>query len=187
MKAKALLAGILTTAVLTGCGVTNKGVNDTAFRNRNVTEPTRVNNPITNDNRFNTDRNFTNTDLTPVRNNTGFNNNSRMRVADEVADRIVALPEVDKANVIVTNDNAYVSARLVNNTNGLSRDVERKIADQVKAADPNINDVYCSVNPGFYNQMTNYSNNIRNGRPVEGFYNDFTTSVRQVFPDHFNR
>lgn len=199
MKVKTIVAGILTTVALTGCGVNDDGVNNTAYRNRDMTELTRVNYApqygYTGYDNYN-DLNLRGTDLTPVRNNTGINmntsdgingvNQSRMRVADKAADRIVSLPEVDHANVIVTNDNAYVAARLVDNRNGLSRDIERKIARQVKSVDRDINDVYVSVNPDFYDRMTNYSNDIRNGRPVEGFFDEFTNSVRRVFPTHFN-
>jgi YhcN/YlaJ family sporulation lipoprotein len=110
-----------------------------------------------------------------------------MRVADKAADKIVSLKEVDSANVIVTDDNAYVAARLVNNNDKLTRDIEGKIADKVKSVDHSINDVYVSVNPDFYDRMTTYSNDIRNGYPVEGFFDEFTDTVRRVFPTHINR
>ncbi|WP_066287914.1 YhcN/YlaJ family sporulation lipoprotein [Bacillus sp. FJAT-29937] len=195
MKMKAIIASLFTMSILAGCGVNNdNNMNDTAMRNTRD-NLTRVNNPGTNDFNVFDDRNMRNTNLTPVRNNNNGitnnnalnNNNARMRVADRVADKIAALPEVDHANVIVTDNNAYVAARLVNNQNGLSRDIERKIADQVKSVDRNINDVYVSVNPDFYDRMNNYSTDIRNGHPVEGLFDEFTTSVRRVFPNHFNK
>ncbi|MBS4189619.1 YhcN/YlaJ family sporulation lipoprotein [Bacillus sp. FJAT-49705] len=191
MKSKALLATALTTLVLSACGVNNNdnaknNVNDTAVRNPNVTDPTRVNNPLTNDNDFIDNNGRTDNGVTPVRNN-DVNQTSKMDVADSAADKIVSLPEVDQASVIVTDNNAYVAARLEDNNKGLSSDVERKIADQVKAADKSINDVYVSVNPDFYDRMTNYANDIRNGKPVEGFYDEFTNTVQRVFPTHYNK
>jgi len=180
MKRKALIVGVLTTAMLSACGVNDNNMNDTALRNRDVTGPTGVNNPSDNRNfDINHDRNI------GVRNNG--NESSRMRVADKAADKIVSLKEVDSANVIVTDDNAYVAARLVNNNDNLTRDIERKIADQVKSADHSINDVYVSVNPDFYDRMATYSNDIRHRHPVEGFFDEFTETVRRIFPKHINK
>ncbi|MEH7346852.1 YhcN/YlaJ family sporulation lipoprotein [Bacillus sp. JJ1532] len=187
MKVKAIIASLFTMSILAGCGVNNdNNVNETAMRNRD--NLTRVNNPGTNDFNVFDNRDMRNTNITPVRNNkNALNNSSKMRVADRAADKIVSMPEVDHANVIVTDNNAYVAARLVNKQNGLSRDIERKISDQVKSVDRSINDVYVSVNPDFYDRMNNYSNDIRNGQPVEGLFDEFSTTVRRVFPTHFNK
>ncbi|MCJ7988978.1 YhcN/YlaJ family sporulation lipoprotein [Priestia sp. OVS21] len=46
------------------------------------------------------------------------NNQTRLEVADEAADRVAKLDEVDTANVIVTNRNAYVAVVLQNGTKG---------------------------------------------------------------------
>ena len=79
--------------------------------------------------------------------NTNVNNNDyRMRVADKAAKRIVDMPEVDQANVIVTDNNAYVAAKLANNAGDrLEKNVEKKISDVVKSTDRNIHHVYVSV------------------------------------------
>lgn len=195
MKKKAILAIALSATVISACGVNNR---DNTLHNRGVNEPTRVTNPANNNtlfdntgNRFNNDRyrnnatNFNNNNHTVTEDNTR-NTSSRMRVADRAVRKIVSLPEVTDANVIVTDNNAYVAARL-NDNRDLSRDIERKIADQVKAADRDINDVYVSVNPDFYDRMTNYSNDIRSGRPITGFFDEFTETVRRIFPTHINR
>lgn len=180
MKNNLILATALSAFILGACGVNNKDVNDTALNNpgAGVTEPTRVNNPVNNQN--NTGNNVNN-----VNNNTQ-NNSSKMRVPDRVADKIVSMPEVDHANVIVTDNNAYVAARLVDGKE-LTKDIERKISDQVKAVDRDIDDVYISVNPDFYDRMTNYSNDIRNGQPIEGLYDEFTKTVQRIFPTHINK
>lgn len=193
-----MLAIALSATIVSACGVNNNN-DDTAFRNRGVNEPTRVNNPTNNDTLFdnngnrlnvtdryrNNDTNLNNRDQTMIGNNAR-NDSSRMRVADRAAKKIVSLPEVEDANVIVTDDNAYVAARL-NDNRSLSRDIERKIADQVKAADRDINNVYVSVNPDFYDRMTDYSNDIRSGRPIAGFFDEFTETVRRIFPTRINK
>ena len=90
--------------------------------------------------------------------------------------------EVDQANVIVTDNNAYVAAKLANhNGNRLEKDIENKISDVVKSTDQNIDNVYVSVNPDFYERTTSYANDIRNGRPIAGFFDEFNTLVRRIF------
>ncbi|MFC0418354.1 YhcN/YlaJ family sporulation lipoprotein [Cytobacillus solani] len=183
LKYKWMITAALTAVFLTACGANNNG-NDTALGNRDVTDPVRVNDG----NRFNGTNDLNDRDpLLRVRNNPQNDNNDspRMRVADKAADRIAAMPEVKDVNVIVTDDNAYVAAQLGEGVE-LTRVVERKIADQVKAVDQEIDDVYVSANPDFYDRMTSYSNDIRNGEPMEGLFEEFTESVRRMFPSNVN-
>jgi spore cortex protein len=201
-----LITSILFSLYLTGCAKNNAN-DDVAYRNRNGMEPTRVNYntrnaaPLVTDNDRNNgdvnnynrnnvndfDRNDRN--YIDVRNNNRNNNNvgdngSRMRVADKAVDRVTDLREVDSANVIVTDNNAYVAAKLENNAgNKLTKKIERKISNRVKSVDHDIDNVYVSVNPDFYDRMNNYANDIRTGRPVSGFFDEFTTTIRRIFPD----
>jgi spore cortex protein len=156
--------------------------------------------PNGNDNVMNgADRNNNRDHITNRNNNDGINvnnrnnnrmnvnnrndNQNRMAVADKAADKIVSMREVDQANVIVTDNNAYVAAKLANhNGNRLEKDIENKISDVVKSTDQNIDNVYVSVNPDFYERTTSYANDIRNGRPIAGFFDEFNTLVRRVFP-----
>ena len=192
-----MVTATLSTLLLAGCGTDN--ANDTAMRNedntlRNVNYnpnnnngfPNQNNNygyPNGNDNVTNrVDRNNNVTNMTD-RNNNGDNNQNRLAVADKAAEKIVSMREVDQANVIVTDNNAYVAAKLANhNGNRLEKDVENKISDVVKSTDQNIDNVYVSVNPDFYERTTSYANDIRNGRPIAGFFDEFNTLVRRIFP-----
>jgi len=177
LKYKLIAASAIAAIFLSACGANNNGVNDTALDNRDVTDPIRVNDG----DRANNTNNLNDRDpLLRVRNNTQNANNNdtpRMRVADKA--------EVEDVNVIVTDDNAYVAAQLEDGVE-LTRVVERKISDQVKAVDQDIDDVYVSANPDFYDRMTSYSNDIRNGEPMEGLFKEFTESVRRVFPSNAN-
>ena len=119
-----------------------------------------------------------------VNNNRDFNDNNRIDVADNIADEITKLKEVDSANVLVTRRNAYVAVKLSNRGNNeMSNTVQRKIAKQVRDVDNNIDNVYISENPDFFNRMTGYRNDINAGRPVSGFFNEFSDTVRRVFPN----
>ena len=171
--------------------------------NNNNGYPNQNNNygyPNGNDNVINrADRNNNRDHITNRNNNDGINvnnqnnnrmnvnnrndNQNRMAVADKAAEKIVSMREVDQANVIVTDNNAYVAAKLANhNGNRLEKDIENKISDVVKSTDQNIDNVYVSVNPDFYERTTSYANDIRNGRPIAGFFDEFNTLVRRVFP-----
>ncbi len=184
---------------LTGC-TRNNANNDVAYRNRNYTEPARVNNNVprhggpaitgvdVSDPRLDRNENRRNYNkFTNVRNdnqNNTRNNKTRMRVADEAADRIAGLPEVDSANVIVTDNNAFVAAKLNNSSrNDLTKDIEDQISREVKKVDRDIDNVYISVNPDFYDRMNNYARDIRNGKPISGLFNEFTETIRRIFPD----
>ncbi|QUW22064.1 YhcN/YlaJ family sporulation lipoprotein [Sporosarcina sp. Marseille-Q4063] len=65
----------------------------------------------------------------------------------------------------------------------LSSDLENKIAEKVKEANDNIENVYVSLNPDFVDRMTDYADKIDQGEPVEGFFEEFSEAVQRVFPD----
>ena len=150
-----------------GINIDDRNNNRDHITNRNNNDGINVNNQ--NNNRMNV--------------NNRNDNQNRMAVADKAAEKIVSMREVDQANVIVTDNNAYVAAKLANhNGNRLEKDIENKISDVVKSTDQNIDNVYVSVNPDFYERTTSYANDIRNGRPIAGFFDEFNTLVRRVFP-----
>lgn len=184
-----LMTTLILSLYLSGCARNN--VNDDVA-NRNDNKPTRVNyntrnqggpaidgtgvgDPTRDDN-----VNRRNNNLTDARND----NRSKMRVADDAARKVADLPDVDRSNVIVTENNAYVAAKLNRSSrNGLTNDIENQISRTVKSVDKDIDRVYVSVNPDFYNRFNNYADDIRNGRPISGFYDEFTDTIRRVFPD----
>ena len=76
-----------------------------------------------------------------------------------------------------------MAAQLSNNAGSrLAKDVEKRISDMVKSTDRDIDQVYVSINPDFYQRTTSYANDIRNGRPVAGFFDEFNILVRRIFP-----
>lgn len=184
-----LMTTLILSLYLSGCARNN--VNDDVA-NRNDNKPTRVNyntrnqggpaidgtgvgDPTRDDN-----VNRRNNNLTDARND----NRSKMRVADDAARKVADLPDVDRSNVIVTENNAYVAAKLNRSSrNGLTNDIENQISRTVKSVDKDIDRVYVSVNPDFYNRFNNYADDIRNGRPISGFYDEFTDTIRRIFPD----
>ncbi len=108
--------------------------------------------------------------------------NHELAVADDVADEIVKMEEVESANVIVTDENAYVAVVLKEGTEGTEQ-IENKIADQTREAHTNFKNVYVSLNPDFVKQMNDYGTKIRANEPVEGLFEEFSDAMRRVFPD----
>ena len=169
MKRIALVSVVLTALVLSACGINNDGSNDTAVQSRDITKPTRVNNPgnnLTDGSRANdSNRHEANNNLTNINN---VNNDTQgMKVAAQIEDKIVSMNEVEQSNVTIKNNNAYVAAQLDKNNNDLSKDVAQKIADQAKSIDQNIENVYISVNPDvsvspdLYDRMNEFPNDIQ--------------------------
>lgn len=117
------------------------------------------------------------------------NGESRMDLADDAANKVNELDEVESSTVIVTDRNAYVAVVMSNAGDNadaneeVSKDLEDKIAEKVREADNNIENVYVSLNPDFVERMTGYGKRINEGEPVEGFFEEFGEAVRNVFPD----
>lgn len=163
MKRIALVSVALTALILSACNVNN----DTAVQNRDITKPTKVNNPgnhLTDGSRANdNNRNEANNSLTKI--NNVHNDTQKNKVADSIEDKIVSMNEVDQSNVTLKNNNAYVAAKLKNNNKDLSKDVAQRIADQAKSIDPDIETVYISGNPAanpvLYDQMNVFSQDIQ--------------------------
>lgn len=149
-------------------------------------------------NRDNADRNRNNRD------------NSNYDVAKEAADRITEeVAEIDRAYVITTDNNAYVAANLdtdqgnnnsdgnanernVSDRNGatnqdaneLTDEVKDRIAKIVKSVDREIDNVYVSTNPDFINLANDYADDVENGEPVEGFFDQFGSMIERLFPEN---
>jgi spore cortex protein len=166
------------------------------------------NNNATND--AATDNADTNVDQGTNDNANNNNGETKLEVAQDAADRITELEGVESATVIVTDQNAYAAVVLdgddtvsnndntdetatdtdTNNNNKnnspdqvLSPDLENKIAEKVREAKDNLQNVYVSLDPDFVDRMTDYADKIDQGEPVEGFLEEFTEATQRVFPD----
>jgi len=163
-----VLATLLVIFSLMGCGMKKTDeVNNDAVETETETE-TGENDTPNNDSA--TDANVDN------------NNNQKVEVADDIADKIVEMEEVENANVIVTDTNAYVAVVLKDGAEG-SETTENKIADEVRSANSSFKNVYVSMNPDFVKQMADYGTKIREDKPVEGFFEEFSDAMMRVFPD----
>jgi YhcN/YlaJ family sporulation lipoprotein len=103
-----------------------------------------------------------------------------IRVSQLAEQYVEKLGEVERANVIYSNNNAYVAIKPTQH-DSLSDVLNQKIADQVRKADIKIHKVYVSVNPDFYTTMNSYAHDIRSGRDKVSLYRDFSNTVMNFF------
>ena len=109
---------------------------------------------------------------------------TKVETADEAADKITELTDVDSATVLVTNHNAYVAVVLKDTTmKEATKELEDKIAEEVRSSNSAIENVYVSLNPDFVERMTGYREKVNAGEPVEGFFDEFSEAMKRVFPD----
>ncbi len=158
--------------LLVGCGTTKKDDNNVANNDQGANVETNTTDKKVNED--NTDNNASN-DMNAT-------NDHKIEVADQVADDVAGMEEVESANVLVTNANAYVAVVLKEGVEG-TEEMENKIAEHVRKGNQDFNNVYVSTNPDFVKQTTDYGEKIRAGEPVEGFFEEFSDAVRRVFPD----
>jgi YhcN/YlaJ family sporulation lipoprotein len=72
------------------------------------------------------------------------------------------------------------------NDNGaeLTDEVKGKITDIVQSVDNNIENVYVTTNPDFADLTNNYMNDLNNGKPVRGFFDQIGNMIERVFPQN---
>ncbi|GGA32987.1 MULTISPECIES: YhcN/YlaJ family sporulation lipoprotein [Psychrobacillus] len=155
---------------LAACGTNNKN-DDVADNNATTTDNAT-------DTNINTDTDTVNTDTDDTNGHEGH----KVELADDVADKIEGMEEVKGASVFVTDNNAYVAVDLKDGVDA-SEELENKVADEARAANANFNNVYVTTNPDFTKQFNEYGEKIRANEPVEGFFEEFSDTVKRVFPD----
>jgi hypothetical protein len=64
----------------------------------------------------------------------------------------------------------------------VSSALKDRIANQVKAMAPDIQNVYVSANPDFVSRMQNFANAVSQGHPIQGLVAEFNALVQRIFP-----
>ena len=90
-----------------------------------------------------------------------------------------------------TDRNTNMNNNIDNNNNNNNREgdeltdeVKEQIGDIVKSVDNNIDNVYVSTDPDFLNLTNNYVDEMNNGNPVEGFFDQFGNMIERLFPQN---
>ena len=159
---------------LMGCGTKDDDkntANDSTVNDKNTTTDTTNNDNAVDENNDN--------------GMSGGNNgttNSNVEVADDAAEKITAMDEVDSSNVLVTDNNAYVGV-VLKEGNEETDELKQKISDEVRKVHSEFDNVYISFNPDVAQSLTDYGDQIRAGDPVEGFFEEFADSIDRMFPE----
>lgn len=153
---------------LAACGKKDKDVD-------NQTNDTGV---VENETDTTTDMDGTEDDTT----NDNATNDQTVENADDIADAVSTLEEVEHARVLKMNNSAYVGVTLKEGTTS-SKELDDKIADKAKEVGADTDKVYVSTNPDSAKQIDEYSDKIRDGEPVEGFFDEVGDAMKRIFPD----
>ncbi|WEZ04179.1 YhcN/YlaJ family sporulation lipoprotein [Bacillus subtilis] len=158
-KKQVLASMLLIPLLMTGCGVADQGE---GRRDNNDVRNVNYRNPANDDN----------------------NNDRKLEVAEEAADKVTDLKEVKHADIIVAGNQAYVAVVLTNGNKGaVENNLKKKIAKKVRSTDKNIDNVYVSANPDFVERMQEYGKRIQKGDPIAGLFDEFIQVVQRVFPN----
>jgi spore cortex protein len=179
MKSLKMILTVMTgLSLLAGCGMANSGngADDNNLQTRNV----GYNNNGNDGNNMNNGNNGNGM----LDDGNANNGQQTMESAEEAANKVNELKEVRDANVIVTENNAFVAVVMEGKAKGeVTKDIEQKVAKAVKDTDKDINNVYVSSNPDFVKRMKDYGNDLQNGKPVRGLFEEFSEMTRRVFPN----
>jgi len=119
--------------------------------------------------------------------------NTRLELSEIVAEKVAALPEIDAAYVMLTDNNAYVAVtesaessrraiRTGSPKDDLALGLKDKVADRVRSLVPGVRNVYVSANPDFFGRMREIADEVGRGRPIQGFLEEFNAMVARIFP-----
>lgn len=116
-------------------------------------------------------------------NDVGDRAEGNMRLADDIANRLTNMREIDAATVMLSDNNAFVAVDMPGRQQGrVTNDLKNRISDEVRHLDRDIDNVYVSADPDFFNRMGGYARDIRNGEPIQGLADQVTETIRRVFP-----
>ncbi|MGD6857899.1 YhcN/YlaJ family sporulation lipoprotein [Bacillus infantis] len=187
-KLRWLLIGAAASVLITGCASSNQGSQDGkdgqsgTLSMRNVTDSDATddaNNLL--DDEQNNNKQYNNGLEDNGQNDSDQNN---LRNSEDAQQKVEAMKEVDKAVVITAGSKAYAAVKLANGENAdVNDEMKKKVSDKVQAADQNINEVFVSSNPDFMERMRGYRDDIQNGKPVRGLFDQFSETVQRIFPE----
>jgi YhcN/YlaJ family sporulation lipoprotein len=110
-------------------------------------------------------------------------NVTNLRVANDVANAVARLKEIDSSVVFLTDHTAYVAVVLAKDYRaGLTGRLKSKVSRQVKKTDPSVRTVYVSANPDFVARMRDYARDVQQGHPIAGLIDNFRKMIQRTFP-----
>lgn len=108
-----------------------------------------------------------------------------VQVETKVAKRIDAVSGVNGATVLLANRTAYVGIGLGRNvSDSRQTQIKKEVVAVTKKADPSVQHVYVSADPGAVHQMQTFAGEVNAGHPVRGTWDRFQSMVNRIWPHH---
>src|SRR5699024_12848612 len=76
----------------------------------------------------------------------------------------------------------HTSNRRDTEEEAVTDEVKKEIAAIVQDVDGDIDNVYVSTSPDFLDLVGNYSDDMDNGKPVRGFFDQIGNTIERIFP-----
>src|SRR5699024_9919774 len=76
----------------------------------------------------------------------------------------------------------HTSNRRDTEEEAVTDEVKNEIAEIVQDVDGDIDNVYVSTSPDFLDLVGNYSDDMDNGKPVRGFFDQIGNTIERIFP-----
>ena len=78
----------------------------------------------------------------------------------------------------------HMSNRKDRNDHDVTDNVKNEIAQIVQDVDNDIDNVYVTTSPDFVDLVGNYSDDMDNGKPVRGFFDQIGNTIERIFPQN---
>ncbi|MBZ2173725.1 YhcN/YlaJ family sporulation lipoprotein [Schnuerera sp. xch1] len=162
-------------------GLDSPNNNNGLRRNNNMIGQDRTNNNNLTDMDNNMNRRDTDLGSNVERDNNAEDDMSER--ADEIAEEISDLNNINNASVLINNDTAIVGVDMENDAEGeVTTDLKQQIERIVKNEDDDIDNVNITADPDLFTRISNMAEDIGNGRPVSGFADQFQEILRRITP-----
>src|SRR5699024_6485083 len=76
----------------------------------------------------------------------------------------------------------HTSTRRDTEEEAVTDEVKNEIAEIFQDVDGDIDNVYVSTSPDFLDLVGNYSDDMDNGKPVRGFFDQIGNTIERIFP-----
>lgn len=108
---------------------------------------------------------------------------TQLALEEVTADQVALIDDVSEAIIVETDNNAFVAVKLDNSIDTITDDLRTKITQVVTANVEHAESVHIANNPEFYRKMQTYERYLKSGTPISNYINDFSETIRRIFPD----
>lgn len=111
------------------------------------------------------------------------NNMNVSRKAEQIAEKIERLNNINEAYVLISGNTAIVGVDMDRNVQGqITNDLKARIEKIVKDTANNIKNVSVTADPDLLTRIEKMAEDIANGRPITGFAEQFQEILRRIAP-----